>query len=297
LVKLGETKLTLMSVEFHHHRQRHRAEGRLRRQAEGKPMIALLLAQAIAPDLTPVEIYKQAVATMHAIRPPSFVRFNTRVKTTIPHDVVVQHLEHVERTADRTVVTHDVDEKIDRRAKAFEIAPDLFLGHAVETKTAARTDTLSSGLDDTPSGEKLKTIGAVTVSYVHYHVQTVASEDLPDCARAIHLKLEPIADPLRYNLRDLWVDSATSRICKAVAVWNGYINIIIQRKRVVAPITLELDRSGFITHWSTAISARFLIGAPISIEQDGSYDNLEPIESSDFDAFKTKKLPSETKHS
>lgn len=260
-------------------------------------MLALLLAQAIAPDLTPVEIYKQAVATMHAIRPPAFLRYDTRVKTTIPHDVVLQHLKHVERTADRTIVTHDVDEKIDRRAKAFEIGPDLFLGHAAETKPTASTDTLSSGLDENPSGDKLKTIGAVTVTYVHYTVQTVASEDLPDCARAIHLKLEPTADPLRYNLRDLWVDSTTSRICKAVAVWNGYLNMVIQRKRVIAPITLELDRSGFITHWSTAISARFLLGGTMDVDQDGSYESLETIDSSAYELFNVEKLPSETKHS
>jgi len=60
---------------------------------------------------------------------------------------------------------------------------------------------------------------------------------------------------------------------------------------------LELDRSGFITHWSTAISARFLLGGTIDVDQDGSYESLETIDSSAYELFNVEKLPSETKHS
>ncbi|HEV2642486.1 MAG TPA: hypothetical protein VGT98_07255, partial [Candidatus Elarobacter sp.] len=249
--------------------------------------------QALSPEMAPVDIYKRAVAAMHAMHAPAYVQFDTRVRTTIREGnelVIVQHLKHVERTNDQNVVARDVDEPIDHRVNPFDIAPDLFFEHAVKAKPASSSDTLSSGLDDL-ADKSLKTIGVVRVTYVHYKVRTAGTEDLPSCASAIHLQLEPVGDPLIYNLRDLWVEPATSRICKAVAVWRGHI----YWKNVIAPITLDLDEHGLITHWITTLRTRLLAAVIIS-EEEASYENLQPVEESVWTAFNSEQRASKEKH-
>ncbi len=243
--------------------------------------------------MAPVDIYKRAVAAMHAMPAPPYIQFNTQVRTIIRggHEIIIiQRLAHVERTSDQNVVARDVDETIDNRAEPFDIAPDLFVDPAVKAKPASNSQTLYSGLDDLTDGP-LKTIGVVRVTYVHYKVRTAGTEDLPHCASSIHLRLEPLGDPWIYNLRELWVDPATSRICKAVAVWHGHIN----STKVIAPITLDLDENGFITHFSTLVSAHFVIGGIVSVQQDGSYDHPQAVDESVWSAFNSEQKANDGK--
>lgn len=171
--------------------------------------------------MVPIDIYKRAVAAMHAVQAPAYLQFNTHVMTTVRGAVLLQNVKHVERTSDHNDVAHEDDNNIDfaerYEAEAFEVTPDLFLGHAVKTTRAPNSQSLSSGLDDL-TGKPLKTIAVVSATLVHDNVTTVGTKDLVNGVSAIHLKLEPVKDPLIYIIRDLWVDRATARICKAVAV-------------------------------------------------------------------------------
>ncbi len=245
--------------------------------------------------MEPVDIYKRAVAAMHAIQAPAYLQFDTHVTTTVRDAVILQHLTHVERTRDENDVAYEVDENIDLaeryEAKPFEIAPDLFLAHAVKPMPASNSEALPSGLDDLTE-KPLKIIAVVSATLVHYNVSTVGTEELTNCASAIHLKLDPLKDPLIYNLRDLWVDPGTSRVCKAVAVWQGHVN----RTKVIAPVTLSVDGHGFINHYSTSVRARFLTGGVIIVQQEASYDDLHPVEESVWSAFDSEHGASDGTH-
>jgi hypothetical protein len=54
----------------------------------------------------------------------------------------------------------------------------------------------------------LKTIASVTSSAHAYRISLVGIEREQD-GRAYHLKLQPLEDPLKYRLRDLWIDTAS----------------------------------------------------------------------------------------
>ncbi len=252
-------------------------------------MLAIILAQVLTPQMPSIDIYKRAVAAMHTIKAPAYIQYDMSVRTTLPDAIVVQHVKLIERTNAHEVVAHIVDENIHDRAKPFQIAADLFLGHADES-APVNPGALGSGLDDL-SDKPLKVIGSVSVMQVHYNVSTAGTDDVPNCSSAIHLKLEPLQYPLVYNLRDVWVEPATSRICKAIAVWAGQVN----RKKVLARITLNLNRNGFISQYTTSASARFLTGV-VTVQQEGSYENFQSVEKSAWSASTGEQKANDVKH-
>jgi hypothetical protein len=71
-----------------------------------------------------------------------------------------------------------------------------------------------------------------------------AAATLADCPGATHLRLRPKAgaDPFYYNLRELWVTTASGRICKAVALWNG---LVYMRHRYALEVTLDVNAEGY----------------------------------------------------
>lgn len=79
-------------------------------------------------------------------------------------------------------------------------------------KTAAQRD---ARVPDMPS--ELKTIATVVVSHPDYAID-LAGIDQIDGHRAYHLRLRPLADAVRHNLRELWVDVASFDLWKAVYV-------------------------------------------------------------------------------
>ena len=225
---------------------------------------------------------------MRAIVAPAYFEYTTKVTATIgpPDGVIFQAFAHVERTSDRTDAAEMVDEQKDDGARRnhyfenpFPIAPDLFLGRTGTPVPDANADAFHVGLDDGVD-HPMKTIAVVASSQAHYKVRSLGMEDLPNCASAIHLKLDPIKDPLTYNLRDLWVESETSRICKAVAVWRGRVDYT----RVLASITLDLDEHGFINHYTTLVSGHTLLflGPIVSVRQDAAFANLQAVDEARF---------------
>jgi hypothetical protein len=69
-------------------------------------------------------------------------------------------------------------------------------------------------------------------------------------------------------------------------VWPGQIN----SKRVIAPITLELDRNGFISHYAVTGSAHFWTGT-LTVHQEASYTPVQPAEKSAWSAFAGEQKP------
>ena len=246
-------------------------------------MIALMLAMYIAQatsatpyplpsTLSPLELYRQAIKTMRSITAPRFLKYGVRIDTSHKGQKVRQHFDeftNVEKTGDRTGKLYVSGDR--RTFRSFvRIHPDLFLGHESEPVNSQAL-TLQS---DAEENQPLKTIGSVTAQTQVYNVTNAGFEDLPRCKSALHLVVKPLFNPLRYNLRDVWINPPTSRICRAVAVWRDPIEFAVQIATVFT-VTLDLDASGFVDHWATSGVARFL-GMPYAMAQDWTYSNIEP---------------------
>jgi hypothetical protein len=81
----------------------------------------------------------------------------------------------------------------------------------------------SSPTDDT-SG--LKVIAVVAATRVDYRIDLVGTERI-DGRLTNHLRLTPLGDPLKYNLRDLWSDAETFDLRRArfiIANYPGFSN-------------------------------------------------------------------------
>jgi D-alanyl-D-alanine carboxypeptidase len=229
-------------------------------------------AQAISTDMAPVDIYRRALATMRSVEAPAYLQFKQQSNTTFSgHTIpVIQHLVHLERTADRTYKIRDVDVDVAHNVTAAVFPPDLFLAHASSATPSPDSNSFPIGLDDVDP-KPLKTI-ATTIAKSAYKVTLVGADYLPGCGSAIHLKLEPLRDPVRYNVRGLWIDPNTSRICKANAVWQGQIN----GKKVYGEVTLSLNADGLIDRYSFSATARFVV-ASISAHQDGFLTDIRSV--------------------
>jgi hypothetical protein len=240
-------------------------------------ILSFLLAQVISPipsppesPATPLDMYRQAIKTMHSITAPAYLEYGVSIHTSHKGRNVVQHFDEVtvvEKTADGTGRLYVSG---DRKTftGSLQFSPDLFLGHTSGTDSSQR---LTIQSEAAPS-QQLKTIGTVSVQNQVYDITNAGSEDLPQCSSSIHLALKPRFDPLRYNLREVWIDPTTSRICRAVAVWRDPVEFAVRIQTVFA-VTLDLDANGFVAHWTTTGVAK-VMGMPYAMTQDGTFSNI-----------------------
>lgn len=206
------------------------------------------------------QAYFGTLAVMHAIPNAPFLRFDYRfaqVASGMPDHQEDWHA--VERTEDGHVRFKDDrgEDRPEHRRPFSYIRLDLFLKPA----PAAASQQFSIATD-TP----YKVIGSTGTRTTHYVITDASDDATADCPGAMHLRLRPKAgaDPFYYNLRELWVTTATGRICKAIAVWNG---LIFMGHRSSVEVTLDVNaETGLIDRSSTAgiahsgpFQARYLI--------------------------------------
>lgn len=233
-------------------------------------LLTLLLAQAIAPTPAPLDIYRQAIKTMRSISAPAYLKYTVSIQTIHKGREAVQHFDeftNVEKTLDRTGKLY-----VSGDPKTFpsfvRIDPDLFLGHSSGTLDSHAL-TVQTGAE---VDENLKTIATVSVQSHVYDVTKVGTENLPACISAIHLTLRPLIEPMRYNLRDVWINPTTSRICRAVAIWRDPVEFAVPIPTVFT-VMLDVDPNGFVDRWTTKGIARFA-GLPYAMTQNWTYSNI-----------------------
>ena len=241
--------------------------------------LCLLPLRGAADDLTPKQIYLQSLATMHALPEKAFLQFayawtqvvNGNVPSGSLWNITLQTstgTAHMVRVSDGKVAD-----------EPFAMRPDLLLAHPTPARTPAAS-AFSLGTDVDP-GEKLPTIAVVVARPIHYRITLLDQQPTEGCAPAYHLGLVPISDPDRNNLREMWVDTSTFQVCKALAVWkagvaNGHI----------FPITfaLHFDQSGFVASWSAdGTMGKFLTKA--HYVASGSYENLKQFDTSPIEGW------------
>jgi hypothetical protein len=245
-------------------------------------MIGFLITLAAAaqltatPVLSPLDLYKHAVSAMRAVQDPPYLRFDVEERFTHGAKTVQFVGVELERTQDRSALLRLTNDQSARpKHLTLSIPPDVFLNRAGQEPLPASG--LVSGLD--AAGE-LKTIAAVQAIDVHYTIDSLGEDVLPDGSSADHLKLQPTQDPLRYNLRELWIDPATFRLRRAVAIWRA--PMIAHAQDV--PVTLDLDSQGFVERWHLAATARMLLGS-YSLEQETSYGNITASDQMAWSSF------------
>jgi hypothetical protein len=92
-------------------------------------------------------------------------------------------------------------------------APDMWLVH----HSSQTTQSTVPAQGFAPDLSDLKTIASVvSIPKPSYDITLAGVDKLPDGGIAYHLRLKPLRDPRKHNLRELWVNGADFDILRAV---------------------------------------------------------------------------------
>jgi hypothetical protein len=236
--------------------------------------LCLLPLRVAADDPSPKQIYLQALATMHALPNSAYLQFaydwwqitNDSVRTRAYWNITLQTstgMARMVRQSDGKVIE-----------EPFVMRPDVLLSHPAPITSPSPTD-FQLGVDVDP-GERLPTIATVVARDARYVVTLIGMSRAPGCAQAYDLKLVPKSHRERDNLRELWVDTSSFRVCKAVAIWNGGV---VNGKIFPVTFSLSFDLNGLISTWSADGSVGPK-GEQAHYIASGSYENLRHFNSS-----------------
>jgi hypothetical protein len=227
---------------------------------------------AAAVDLAPEERYRAAVAWLAAKDQAPFLEYvmdqanarRGRVIDTLTEDVVQRRADRHSWNLTTAGTMYPLQSvKIGRHY----LIPDAFLPYRAESAPPG----VLPGLD-IPDPNGLKTIATVR-SEISYAVTLIANENLEQCGDVAHLKLRPLRDPQRYNVRELWVRLTDNRLCKAT-----FASRLFQEEGDATPYptidTAVLDDRGLITSWHSFVQFHFLI-ATVAGTNDGTFANVK----------------------
>lgn len=184
-------------------------------------VIALLLALATtAPAPPPNEIYRKALQQLETLPQPAYIddtEFWNVVTITPDQQIPEQHSQRIlfDSTARRECVLFlPYSPRNPSLIGQSYFAPDMWLvHHPVTQQQTAPTSNFAPDLSD------LKTIASVlSVAKPTYDIRLADVAKLTHGGAAYHLVLRPLSDPHRHNLRELWVNTATFNIMRAVMV-------------------------------------------------------------------------------
>jgi len=243
-----------------------------------------VLQGAVAEEsiLSARDVYLKAVSAMRTIPRPAYLTFDAEGSQTHKNQVMSYGGPAIERTRDNMyrAVTRDHGIQVGRNA----IPPDLFLKLS-PVDDGSFAPVLDAPPTIAPGGEELHVIGSTTVMTLKYDVTIAGREDVSECAGAYHLVLVPRLAPSTNNMRDLWVDPTSFRICRANGIFRGSLNAggkTIVSKPIV--IRLDVNSDGFVTHYNTIASFHFIIGG-YSSNTEEYYRNVRVAEKVDDGIF------------
>ncbi len=202
---------------------------------------SIAVPPAVAGDATPDEIYAGAQRAWTAHVPPPHLGYTIAVTVTDHGVVKTRHYqahadtldgsvdaqaisdeEHAVDPADArgtrliagiTSHNHYFNKQLGPRDVDFlgvpQLAPDYTFGVSHRRVRAYAEPELAQASAPTDGGGVQ--IGRVTAVARRYVVALAGIETI-DARPAYHLTLAPVAEPARYRLRDLWVDTATSDV-------------------------------------------------------------------------------------
>jgi D-alanyl-D-alanine carboxypeptidase len=218
----------------------------------------------------PVDLYFRSLAVMKAIAVPAFVELDYTLHLAHRGRRRAQVWHAIVRSADAQgryeALNADGSRTRDVKIWPTPVPPALFLA-----RTPRADKTVTAGVDEVPASA-LPTIGRVQASA--YRISLAGREEANGCPDAYRLALVPKRDPDVFNLRTLWIDASTLRICRANVAWMLWI---IVRTPVV--VTADVGPDGFVSHWTTTGTGRTPLG-PYTLGADVRYSDIRTFEGS-----------------
>lgn len=184
----------------------------------GFVLAALVASPAPSAGTDAYRIYAAAMRTLATLDQPAFIDDTERrvTTTTVPvsGDVLATN-ESVERALFDSGQRRECvfSEPGDREVV---IGPSYFAPDTWLIARRAQPAPEASAPNMLPDLSDLKTIAdVVAVESPSYEIR-IAGTTTAKSVTVVHLILQPRGDPVRHNLRELWIDTATNRILRAI---------------------------------------------------------------------------------
>lgn len=183
-------------------------------------MLEIILSATLAaatPTSDPFLIYAAAMQKLATLPEPAYIDATQRVVVTSATNYNVHDQRGLFRSSDRreNILTVPYSPRVEAFVGDSYFAPDAWLVHHTGAATLQSAGSLNPDLSD------LKVIAnVVSVNKGTYDISLVGVEPLSNGGSAYHLDLRPRSDPIRHNLRELWVNTQTNDIARAVLVGN-----------------------------------------------------------------------------
>ncbi len=219
------------------------------------------------PD--PQVLFERALVRVHETHVAPYLQYDLSMALTHKSLTKTYAYDVIERMADHTgrftSLTADGSDSDDVHIWKTLVSPGLFLNAVAQA--------LPSAPADGPP-----TIGRVVS--VPYRATLVGEDGAGDCAQAYHLALRPTSDPDLHQLREIWIEPASMRICRATLEKRVYI---ISRERV--DVTVDLGPGQFVDHYHLAGKGHTPLGT-YSLAVDGSFRDVRNVETIDPKLFR-----------
>lgn len=195
------------------------------------------LAQATPepePTLSPNQIFRRAVRHLQSLPQPEYIdqitqwhELSSRGPRIFKERILWDSRNRRECVIGGTVRTPVRPEDINESY----FAPDSWLLTIGENRRP------KSYIAD-PDVSDLRVIGSVATSAIpFYNVRMVGIEHTTKAGTAYHLRLDPLSDPLKHNIRELWINTETDNIMSAVL----FARYALNRKFPVQPSLVQED--------------------------------------------------------
>lgn len=225
-----------------------------------------------AADLSPEDRYRAAVVWLETKTQAPYLEYvmdqtasrRGRVLDTLTQDVVQRRADR--RSWNLSIAGSLYPLQTVRIGKHYLI-PDAFLPYRSESAPSGVLPTF-----DTPDPTTLKTIATVR-NTTSYEVTLVANESLDQCGNVAHLRLRPLRDPEKYNVREMWVRLTDNRLCKATFSSRLYQE---QGEGTPTPTldTAVLDDRGLITSFHSFVQFHLIVLTVAGVI-DGTFANVK----------------------
>ena len=247
--------------------------------AAAAPSPAAPAAIPASPKLLgPNDVFRKAMSRMRSYPEPKYIDGTTEWHVSVaprpgfdeePYGYDV--LERIAiRTADRmehvrgSVVNEGPRRYYDLIEPAF-FGPDAWAVHAIGHPKAAAVSML-------PDVSGIKTIAAVvTYEKIYYRITIVGIEQVRQGHEAYHLHFVPLSEPQRRNLREMWIDTNSFDIWKAVTTGTYAL-----REWGPGPALLTQDFGPVGGHWLVEHAAWSYDPStgPYAYQFNMKYDNM-----------------------
>lgn len=185
-------------------------------------LTALLTALSASPSpgpADPIVIYKAAMQRLASLPQPDYIDDTEHWSTVMFAGGQEVPEEHFERIVFNAVTRRECVTAVPFDPKGLLIigdsyfAPDTWLIHRRAPAAPANV----SAPNMSPDLSDLKVIAnVVSVAKPSYDIKLLGTDPLSGGGSAYHIALRPLFDPAKHNLRELWIDTSTYDIRRAV---------------------------------------------------------------------------------